>query len=49
MAFTVGWNEALRKLYACASLKCKGRFEETEFEMLIYSGARAMFNVETDI
>jgi len=39
MAFTVRWKEALRKLYACASPKCKGRVEETEFEMLIDSGA----------
>jgi len=39
MAFTVRWREALRKLYACASPKCKGRIEETEFEMLIDSGA----------
>ena len=39
MAFTMRWKEALRKLYACASPKCKGRVEETEFEMLIDSGA----------
>jgi len=39
MAFTVRWKEALRKLYACASPKCKGRVEETEFEMLIDSGS----------
>jgi len=39
MAFTVRWKEALRKLYACASPKCKGRVEETEFEMLIDSEA----------
>jgi len=34
----VGWKEALRKLYTCALPKCKGRVEETEFEMLIDSG-----------
>jgi len=33
------WKEALRKLYAYASHKCKGRVEETAFEMLIDSGA----------
>jgi len=38
-AFTVRWKEALRELYACASPKCKGRVDETEFEMLIDSGA----------
>jgi len=32
-------KEAMRKLYACASPKCKGRIEENEFEMLIDSGA----------
>jgi len=39
MAFTVRWKEAIRKLYACPSPKCKGRVKETEFEMLIDSGA----------
>jgi len=29
----------MRKLYACASPKCKGRIEDIEFEMLIDSGA----------
>jgi len=29
----------MRKLYACASPKCKGRIEEDEFEMLLDSGA----------
>lgn len=38
-AYTIGWKEALRKLYACASPKCKGRIEDTEYEMLIVSGA----------
>jgi len=38
IAFTVRWKEAPRKLYACASPKCKGRVEETEYEMLIDSG-----------
>ena len=32
-------KEAMRKLYACASPKYKGRIEEDEFEMLIDSGA----------
>jgi len=32
-------KEAMRKLYACASPKCKGKIEEDEFEMLIDSGA----------
>jgi len=39
MAFTVRWKEAFRKLYACASLKCKSRVEETKFEMLTDYGA----------
>ena len=35
------WKDSLKKLYACASLKCKGLFGDTEikFEMLIDSGA----------
>jgi len=32
-------KEAMRKLYACASPKCKGRIEEDEFEMWIDLGA----------
>jgi len=38
-AYAVKWKEAMRKLYACASPKCKGRIEDIEFEMLIDSGA----------
>jgi len=38
-AYTVKWKEAMRKLYACASPKCKGRIENIEFKMLIDSGA----------
>ena len=38
-AYAVKWKEAMRKLYACASLKCKGRIEDIEFEMLIDSSA----------
>jgi len=38
-ANAVKWKEAMRKLYACASPKCKGRIEDIEFEMLIDSGA----------
>jgi len=38
-AYAVKWKAAMRKLYACASPKCKGRIENIEFEMLIDSGA----------
>jgi len=38
-AYAIKWKEAMRKLYACASPKCKGRIEDIEFEMLIDSGA----------
>jgi len=38
-AYVVKWKEAMRKLCACASPKCKGRIEDIEFEMLIDSGA----------
>jgi len=38
-AYSIKWKEAMRKLYAWASPKCKGRVDETEFEMLIDSGA----------
>jgi len=37
-AYAVKWKEAMRKLYACTSRKCKGRIEDIEFEMLIDSG-----------
>jgi len=37
--YAVKWKEAMRKLYACTSPKCKGRIEDIEFEMLIDSGA----------
>jgi len=37
-AYAVGkWKEVMRKLYACASPKCKGRIEDIEFKMLIDS------------
>lgn len=36
---TVRWKESLRKLYACALPKCKGRVADVEYEMLIDSGA----------
>jgi len=38
-AYAVKWKEAMRKLYACASPKCKGRIENIKFEVLIDSGA----------
>jgi len=38
-AYAVKWKEAMRKLYACASPKCKGQIEDIEFEMLIGSSA----------
>jgi len=38
-AYAVKWKEAMRKRYARASPKCKGRIEDIEFEMLIDSGA----------
>jgi len=37
--YAIKWKEAMRKLYACASPKCKGRIKDIEFEMLIDSGA----------
>jgi len=39
LAYAVKWKEAMKKLYACASPKCKGRIEDIEFEMLIDSSA----------
>jgi len=42
-AYTIKWKETMRKLYACASPKCKGRIENIEFEILIDSGAELCF------
>jgi len=37
--YSIKWKEAMRKLYACASPKCRGRVDDMEFDMLIDSGA----------
>ena len=37
--YCIKWKEAIRKLYACASPKCRGRVDDMEFDMLIDSGA----------
>jgi len=48
MAFPERWKEALRKLYTCTSPKCKGHVEETEFEILMDSGAE-LFLMSKDV
>jgi len=37
--YSIKWKEAMRKLYTCASPKCRGRVDDMEFDMLIDSGA----------
>jgi len=38
-ACAVKWKEIMRKLYTCASFKCKGQIEDIEFKILMESGA----------
>ena len=37
--YSIKWKEAMRKLYAYALPKCRGRVNDMEFDMLIDSGA----------
>ena len=36
---TIKWKKAIKKLYACVSLKCTGSIEDIRYEMLIDSEA----------